>query len=107
MVVYDNRYVIFLIKKYMLLGNNVADTNICPGRYLFNQCGGDVPIVKQWPGIKASLEEKNPVIWKRTSCIGCGSGFQPRSFNFEAGSRSYRGLFYGNWDFPDKRLKKY
>ena len=26
---------------------------------------------------------------ERTSCIGCGSGFQPRSFNFAAGSRSH------------------
>ena len=42
----------------MLWGNNVAATNICPGLYLFNQCGGGVPIVKQWPGRKASLKEK-------------------------------------------------
>jgi len=41
---------------------------------------------------------------ERTSCIGCGIGFQPRSFNFAAGSRSYREFFYGNLDFPDKRL---
>jgi hypothetical protein len=33
----------------MHLGNNVAAANICPGLYLFNQCGADVPIVKQWP----------------------------------------------------------
>jgi hypothetical protein len=39
----------------MLLGNNVAATNICPGLYLFNQRGGDVPIVKQWPVTKAIL----------------------------------------------------
>jgi len=39
----------------MLFGNHVAYTNICPGRYLFNQCGGDVPIVKQWSGRKAIL----------------------------------------------------
>ena len=32
----------------MLWGNNVAYTNICPGLYLFNPCGGDVPIVKQY-----------------------------------------------------------
>jgi len=31
---------------------------------------------------------------ERTSCIGCGSGFQPRSFYFAAGSRSHPG-FYG------------
>jgi hypothetical protein len=40
----------------MLLGNNVAYTNICPGLYLFNQCGGDLPIVKQWPDRKAILK---------------------------------------------------
>ncbi len=40
----------------MLLGNNVADTNICPGLYLFNPCGGDLPIVKQWPARKAILK---------------------------------------------------
>jgi len=37
----------------MLWGNNVAAINICPGLYLFNQCGGDVPIVKQWSGTNA------------------------------------------------------
>jgi len=42
----------------MLWGNNVAYTDFCPGLYLLNQCGGDVPIVKQWPGRKASLKEK-------------------------------------------------
>ena len=42
----------------MFFGNSVAATNICPGLYLFNQCGNDVPIVKQWPGRKASLKEK-------------------------------------------------
>jgi hypothetical protein len=41
---------------------------------------------------------------ERTSCIGCGSGFQPQSFNFAAGSRSHREFFYGNLNFPDKRL---
>jgi len=30
-----------------------------------------------------------------------------RSFNFAAGSRSHRGFFYGNLDFPDKRLQYY
>jgi len=56
-VVYDNRYVIFFdIKKYMLLGNNVAAANICPGLYLFNQGGGDVPIVKRWSVRKAILK---------------------------------------------------
>jgi len=40
----------------MLLGNTVAATNICPGLYLFNQCGGDVPIVKQWPARTAILK---------------------------------------------------
>jgi hypothetical protein len=40
----------------MLFGNNVAATNICPGLYLFNQCGGHVSIVKQWPGTKAILK---------------------------------------------------
>jgi len=39
----------------MLWGNSVAATNICPGLYLFNQRGGDVPIVKQWLGTKAIL----------------------------------------------------
>ena len=48
----------FDTKKYMLLGNNVVATDICPGLYLFNQCGGYAPIVKQWPGRKASLKEK-------------------------------------------------
>jgi hypothetical protein len=42
----------------MLWGNNVAATNICPGLYLFNQCGGDVPIVKQWPARKVILNKK-------------------------------------------------
>jgi len=46
----------FDTKKYMLWANNVAYTNICPGLYLFDQCGGDVPIVKQWPGRKAILK---------------------------------------------------
>ena len=46
----------FDTKKYMLWGNNVAATNICPGLFLFNQCGGDVPIVKQWPARKAILK---------------------------------------------------
>jgi len=56
-VVYDNRYVIFFdTKKFMLWGNNVAATNTCPGLYLFNQCGDDVPIVKQWPVRKAILK---------------------------------------------------
>jgi hypothetical protein len=36
---------------------------------------------------------------ERTSCIGCGSGFQPRSFNFAAGSRSHRGFFMVTWTF--------
>ena len=43
----------------MLWGNNVAATNICPGLYLFNQCGGDVPIVNKWPDRKAILKQKN------------------------------------------------
>jgi len=34
---------------------------------------------------------------ERTSCIGCVSGFQPRSFNFAAGSRSHRGFFMVTW----------
>ena len=42
----------------MLWGNNVADTNICPGLYLFNPRDGDVPIVKLWSDRKASLKEK-------------------------------------------------
>jgi len=42
----------------MLLGNNVAATNICPGLYLFNQGGGAVPNVKQWPDRKAILNKK-------------------------------------------------
>jgi hypothetical protein len=47
-VVYDNRYVIFLILKNICFwANNVAATNICPGLCLFNQGGGDAPIVKQ------------------------------------------------------------
>jgi len=40
----------------MLWANNVAYTNICPGLYLFNQYGGDVPIVKQCPTRKAILK---------------------------------------------------
>ena len=36
---------------------------------------------------------------ERTSCIGCGSGFQPRSFNFAAGSRSHMGFFRVTWTF--------
>jgi len=40
----------------MIYGNNVAYTNICPDRYLFARCGGDVPIVKQWPARKAILK---------------------------------------------------
>jgi hypothetical protein len=31
------------------------------------------------------------------SYIDCGSGFQPRSFNFAAGSRSHRGFFMVTW----------
>ena len=47
----------FDTKKYMLLGNNVAATNICPAfTYLFNPGGGDLPIVKQWPARKAILK---------------------------------------------------
>ena len=43
----------------MLLGHKVAATNICcPGLYLFNQCGTDVPIVKQAPARKAMLNKK-------------------------------------------------
>jgi len=40
----------------MLWGNNVAATNIGPGLNLFNQCGGELPIVKQWPARKAILK---------------------------------------------------
>jgi len=40
----------------MLWANNVAATNIYPGLYLFNQGGGAVPIVKQWPARKAILK---------------------------------------------------
>jgi len=29
-----------------------------------------------------------------SSCIGCGSGFQPRSFNVAAESRSHRGFLW-------------
>ena len=36
---------------------------------------------------------------ERTSWIACGSGFQPRSFNFAAGSRSHRGIFMVTWTF--------
>jgi len=39
----------------MFVGNSVAAANICPGLYLFNQRGGDVPIVKQWFGTKVIL----------------------------------------------------
>ena len=42
----------------MFWGNNVAATNICPGLYLFNQCRGHAPIVKQWPVRKAILNKK-------------------------------------------------
>jgi len=31
---------------------------------------------------------------EKTSCIGCGSGFQPRSFNFAAESRSHDGFLW-------------
>ena len=40
----------------MLLGNNVAATDICPDLFLFNQCGGYAPIVKQWPDRTAILK---------------------------------------------------
>jgi hypothetical protein len=43
---------------------------------------------------------------ERTSCIGCGSGFQPRSFNFAAGSRSHKGFFMVTWTFRISALKK-
>ena len=36
------------------------------------------------------------------SCIGWGSGFQPRNCMIAAESRSHIGLFYDNLDFTDK-----
>ena len=44
---------------------------------------------------------------ERTSCMGCGSGFQPRNEMIAAESHSHSGLFYGKLDFTDKRLIDY
>jgi hypothetical protein len=43
---------------------------------------------------------------ERTSCIACGSGFQPRSFNFAAGSRSHRVFFIVTWTFRISAKRK-
>jgi hypothetical protein len=45
-----------------------------------------------------------PLIRKEQVLLLCGSGFQPRSFDFAAGSRSHRN-FYDNFNFPDKHIQ--
>jgi hypothetical protein len=59
-------------------------------------------LVHRW-----SLKIEKSGYLERTSCIGCGSGFQPRKLNDRGWKPLPQGVFYGSLDFPDKRLEKF
>jgi hypothetical protein len=42
---------------------------------------------------------------ERTSCIECGSGFQPRQLNSRLEAAATESLSNDNLDFPDKQVK--